>query len=186
MGSRSVRVVVLCEDKQQFTFAYRCLKRLGFGPRDIQPQYAALGRTGGAGEQYVRTRYPVEVRALRRRRAASALLAVIDADTTSVAHRERQLRAALATANPPEPPRRKKEAIGHWIPRRNIETWIHFLLGRPVNEDDPFPKLTGHERDCDPAAARLAVAVVDAKPLGRDAPGSLRHGVVETRRLLRT
>lgn len=181
MGSRNVRIVVLCEDKQQFTFAYRCLKRLGFRPRDIEAKFTGLGRAGGAGEKYVRDQYAAEVAQVRRRHARSALLTVIDADTTTISVRERQLSRALTGA---QEPRAATERIAHWIPKRNIETWIHFLLGQPVNEQDPYPKFNGQERVCEPAAKRLALIVRAREPSPPGTLPSLRHGVAETNRLL--
>lgn len=181
MGSRNVRIVVLCEDKQQFTFAYRCLKRLGFRPRDIEAKFTGLGRAGGAGEKYVRDQYAAEVEQVRRRHALSALLTVIDADTTTVSLRERQLSQALAGA---QQQRAASEPIAHWIPRRNIETWIHFLLGQAVNEQLPYPKFNGRERDCEPAAKRLALIIRAREPSPTGSLPSLLHGIAETSRLL--
>jgi hypothetical protein len=183
MGRRSVRIVVLCEDKQQFSFAYRCLKRLGFGPRDIQGRFAALGREGGAGEKFVRDNYLAESAARRSRHAASDLLVVIDADVMSASHRETQLASLLSRAKPPQEPRQATEAIAHWIPKRNIETWIHFLLGAPVDESQPYPKLRNRERDCDPAAKRFIALAQGRERPPEDAPPSLVHGVHETKRL---
>ena len=42
-------------------------------------------------------------------------------------------------------PRQTDERIGIFIPRRNIETWIHYLQGESVNEIDEYAKFYGNE-----------------------------------------
>jgi hypothetical protein len=57
---------------------------------------------------------------------------VIDADTEEVDRRHRQLLEALENDDLQE--RRVDEAIVHFVPKRNIETWIFCLNGQPVDE----------------------------------------------------
>jgi hypothetical protein len=147
--------VVLCEDVQQRCFIQRMLVRLGYGKRiRLLPL-----PEGGSGEQYVRERYAVEVRAHRRSHHARCLLAVTDADKVTVQHRHNQLDAQLDTAR--ESRRRSDESIVVLVPKRRIEAWIHFLGGGgTVSEEEEYPDLTGHESECHAAAKELARLVV--------------------------
>ena len=61
--SDEVSCVVLCEDQQHSVFVYRLLKLRGVNPRKILLKPASRGV--GAGSQYVRERYPSELRAIR-------------------------------------------------------------------------------------------------------------------------
>lgn len=79
-----VEVTILCEDVKHMSFTLRYLRRLGFNNRQIHFKLPAAGR--GAGEQWVRERYPAEVHNQRRRanHTSASLIAVIDADTLIV------------------------------------------------------------------------------------------------------
>jgi hypothetical protein len=57
-----------------------------------------------------------------------ALIVVIDADAGEVARRRSQLEEQL------QRPRKAHERIVHFIPKRNIETWILCLDGEIVDE----------------------------------------------------
>ena len=94
----------------------------------------SLHRAAESGAKYVLENYPVEVKALRSRpHVRAGLLAVVDADTFSVDERSRQLEQSLG-----RPGRGDAERIGLLTPKRNIETWIFFLLGNVVNEEDDY------------------------------------------------
>lgn len=133
---RPSQVVVLAEDRCHQRFVQRYLERLGYGRHDIRLVDLPSGR--GCGEQWVRERYPQEVRAYRSRsaRAQSALIVAIDADSGDVERRLRQLREALTQAE--MPPRRDEESIVHLIARRNIETWILCLDGENSDEETDY------------------------------------------------
>ncbi|MBC1222176.1 hypothetical protein GNF10_06275 [Nostoc sp. UCD121] len=60
MNRRRVQIVILCEDKQQEVFARHFLKKRGFIlDRNLRIEICPKG----AGEQFVRKRYPAEVKA---------------------------------------------------------------------------------------------------------------------------
>ncbi len=122
--ARQTDYVVLCEDKAQYTFARRFLIGRGAHGRKFSPKYAPCGR--GAGEQWVRDQFAPEVRKVRRHGAGRALVVVIDADLASVDERARSLHARLSEAG--LDPIRRDERIGLFVPRRNIETWILYIL----------------------------------------------------------
>ena len=81
----SARIVLLCEDQDTNRFVRRFLSHRNFKARDIHTVALPDGRQ--SGEQWVRTRYPAELKAIRGRQNAF-LLAVVDADNqTSEARR---------------------------------------------------------------------------------------------------
>lgn len=179
MGN-SAQVVVLAEDRQHLDFAYNWLVRRGFKPRKIRRLPVVAGR--GAGEQDVRKRYPQEVETHRRRahHMGCQLVVVIDADTRSVQARLQQLDQELVEAHLEK--RSGEEAICLLIPKRNIETWIHFLLTNSADEATDYkrPEKTGNE--CGQAAQKL----VDSHPLQEPPPEflpSLQQGWRELKRV---
>lgn len=72
--TRNVQVVLLCEDRQQEVFARRFLKKTGWNTRELRVEKAPHGR--GAGEQYVRDRFPTELADFRRRAVRSKALSL--------------------------------------------------------------------------------------------------------------
>lgn len=137
MADRYTQVVILCEDIMHLNFVRRYLMRRGIESRRIRGNVAPCGR--GAGSQYVIDNYPVEVKALRGRAYLRAgLLAVVDADTSLVEERLRHLENALAQSE--QVGRGDAERIALLIPKRNIETWVLYLLGNDVNEEDDYKR----------------------------------------------
>ena len=135
MSKRYTHVVVLCEDFRHYNFVRRYLIRRGVEERDISPRVNPSGQ--GAGSQYVIKNYPTEVQAIRSKpHLRAGLVAVIDADKSSVNDRLRQLEQALTQSD--QPSRGEAERIGFLSPKRNIETWIFHLLGNAANEDDDY------------------------------------------------
>ena len=169
MSPRRVTIVLVCEDKQQSAFVGRVLNGLGWDKNDIRVDISP--RADGSAEQWVRQRFCEELVAYRQRatRAASALIAVIDADTRSLQQRENQFREEC-TANHVEF-RRGDEAVAIGVPQRNIETWIHYLNGTNVDETTEYPKLE-RQRDCKPATDTL-VRMCKTNGLPRNAPTAL-------------
>ena len=134
MAERYTQVVILCEDYMHLNFVRRYLVGCGIESRRIRGEVSPSGR--GSGAQYVIENYPVEVKALRSRpHVRAGLLVVVDADTFPVEERFRQLERSLG-----QPGRGDAERIGLLAPKRNIETWIFYLLGNTVNEEDDYKK----------------------------------------------
>lgn len=75
---------------------------------------------------------------------------------------------------------RADERIAVLLPRRNIETWIHFLNGEQVDETTVYPKLP-RESECHAAVDRLAAK--GEYNLSPDVPESLWVACSETRRV---
>jgi hypothetical protein len=140
--NRIANIVIVAEDQEQQNLVYRyierCNPRLTY--REFRFERPAKG-SGGSGEQFVRNRYPAEVKEHRRRvgKGASALLVVIvDADMETTERRASQLSDALHAASMDG--RRDDELIVLLIPKRHVETWIRALLGNQVDEVTDYTK----------------------------------------------
>lgn len=165
MPRRGVRVVVLCEDDEHKRFARYTLLRSKFHPREIRLLPCPQGQ--GSAEQYVRLRYPDEVRAFRRQASHQkvGLIVLIDADTQTVDAKHAQLDQALRRQQLTM--RSSDESIIIFVPRRHIETWLAYLLDHRVDEKEDCKHLV---RDID--YRRPAERFVDwyQKPADRPSP----------------
>lgn len=172
-------IVILCEDRQQEVFARHFLIAGGVHKRRIRSKIAPHGQ--GSGEQFVRAQYPAEVKAYRSRKnhLNIALVVMIDADTFSVTDRRKHLDTVLADHELAA--RASDERIGIFIPKRNIETWIYYLQGKDVTEDDVYPHLA-QESACKPFVVKLAENRHDDLP--DDAPPSLKAACAELERVM--
>lgn len=180
MGEVSrVSITLLCEDSQTDVFVRRFLKLRNFGNRDIRT--LALPAGCQSGEQWVRERYPHELRAIRQGQDAY-LLVVTDADTHSTEAR----RAQLDTECERQGVARRSDAdrVLVIVPRRNIETWLAYLEGADVDECKRYRKLS-RERDCSEHARRLYTMCHVARQLRAPVPPSLRKACEEYPKLRR-
>ena len=180
MSQRRVQIVILCEDRQQEVFARYFLKKRGFTGR-FRANICPAGSQ--SGEQYVRTHYPEEVKAYRqnRNRVAIGLVGLIDADTGTLEARLNELASALDKDE--QAKRGSNEAIAIFVPKRNIETWIHYLQGETVNEEAVYAKFKNNEAICKTAVEDLADRCY-SQSLPEDAPPSLQAACGELQRLL--
>jgi hypothetical protein len=180
MAKDDMQLVILCEDKQQEVFARHFFIRRGFKRWKIRvipyPQGA------GSGEKHVRDQYPHQVESYRSKspHLSIGLAVVIDADTHTVAQRLNQLGTELADDN--QPKRQAGEKIAVFVPKRNIETWIHYLRGQPVDETTAYPKLS-RESECKPDVDKL-VNEICRDEFPSDAPPSLDTACDELQRIL--
>ncbi|MEG4321788.1 MULTISPECIES: hypothetical protein [unclassified Microcoleus] len=179
MSQRRVQVVILCEDRQQEVFARYFLKKRGFTGlfrANICPKGSQ------SGEQYVRSQYAVEVKAYRpnRNRVSIGLVVLIDADTGTLQARLNELDGMLEEDE--QENRRLDEAIAIFVPKRNIETWIHYLQGESVNEEAAYPKFEQNEAVCKTSVEHLADRCY-SQSLPEDAPRSLQAACGELQRL---
>ena len=165
MSNRFAQVIILVEDKQQRTFVSRLLQVIGYPVHELKILPIPAGE--GSGEQYVREQYPIQVKELRPRAKYMdvALVATIDGDLSTVAVRQKQLADQLEASE--LEPRGADEKIVHLIPRRNIETWIEYLLDTTtvVDEANSYHKLKGRERDCQKAVEEMALLCGSTQPL---------------------
>ena len=153
MPNKLATIIVRCEDIQQRVFIYRCLRENDIHRRTIQIKNNPKGR--GDAKRFVLDQYPVQVEAMRRTpHISTAVISMIDADDRTVEERKQEHNNALSKSE--QDHRANGEQIAILVPRRNIETWIHHLLGETVNEDDEYQRFRGEERKCAPAAQEFA------------------------------
>ncbi|NET70046.1 MAG: hypothetical protein F6K62_03055 [Sphaerospermopsis sp. SIO1G2] len=179
MIKKRVQIVILCEDKQQEVFAIHFLQKRGFViDRNIRTEICPKG----AGEQFVRERYTKEVVEYRRQKnkRAGILVVLIDADKKTVAERLKQLNDTLNENS--HPPRQPDEAIAIFVPKRNIETWIHYLKGENVDEENEYPKFK-KQSECKPEVEQLVNQCYQGN-LDDNAPSSLKAACGELQRIL--
>lgn len=180
MPNRFVTVIVRCEDLQQRVFFYRLLREKGIHPRTIDIQHCPRGR--GDAMQWVKSEHVREVAQLRKRaHLMRGVLTIADADNLAVKDRKSQLDAALVADG--QKPRQLNEPIALVIPRRQIETWILFLRGEEVDEEQQCPHFTGKESGCAPEAKKFAQKCPGGMSK-QDLP-SLHDGCGELNRLLK-
>ena len=166
--SRRVQLVLLCEDKQHEVFARRFLNEMGWETRAMRVEKVPGGR--GAGEQFVRKRFPLELKAHRSRPVSQALVVLIDGDAEGTAARLQQLSQACREVNVAE--RTDHDRVAVFVPTWNIETWLAYLNGQEVTEENPdYPRLS-RERDCQRHVEVLARMCRDGE-LREPAPASL-------------
>lgn len=180
MPRRGTQLVILCEDLQQEVFTRHLFLQCGFHRREIRVKRSPTGK--GAGEQYVRKNYPREVKAYRRQSSyRSVCLAVmIDADTYTVVQRLNQLDSALESDT--QQKREANEKISIFVPKRNIETWIYYLMGNVVDEETVYPKFP-RKSDCKPCVEKLVTEVCPSEPQA-DSPPPLHLACDELQRIL--
>lgn len=180
MTDRNAEVIVLAEDLNQFNFTRRYLLQKGYNFRKIHPRLAPPGQ--GSAEQYVRERYPKEVRLHRGRssRTSAALVVAIDADVETVVQRENELKTALE--NEGQHRREPKEAIVLLIPKRHVETRILCLLDEQVDEvtDYSHRNVQQHIR---PAAEKFLDWSRANYPVPDHCVESLQRGLREVQRI---
>lgn len=175
--SRSVNVVILCEDSQHEAFALRFLSQAGLGYRVLRVEKSPKGR--GSGEQFVRERFARELAYYRsrRHRVGQALVVVVDADSLGAQERINQIENAAVEEG--QEPREAGERVAIFVPKRNIETWIAYLGGETVDEDTRYPKLN-RERQCQNHVERL-FRMCEEGELRQPAPPSLEAACAEYR-----
>ena len=175
----NVRIVLLCEDSQTESFVRRFLGHRRFRHRDIFTIPLPHGKQ--SGEQWVRTQFPKELKAIRTRQQAY-LVVVIDADARTTADTKAWLDAECHTQK--VTPRRRNDPVVIAVPKRNIETWFAFLkTGQEVDEQQQYPRLP-RVRDCRPLADEL-FRMCQEEQLTTAAPPSLVAAYPEYRKLKR-
>lgn len=173
----SARIILLCEDSQTDAFVRRFLRHRRIRGRDITTLPLPGGRQ--SGEQWVRERYPRQLKAIRSR-SGVCLITVIDADTWSGNERREQLRAECERQG--IPPAQPDDPVLVFVPRRNLETWLAYLEGKEVNEQDSYRRLA-REGDCARHVSELVRMCTKDQRLREPAPPSLQEACMEYPRL---
>jgi hypothetical protein len=111
--SRPTAVIVLCEDNRTFSFTRTYLKRCGIEDRGIRPITSPRGR--GCGFDFVIKNFAAQVNAYKlvSARLHTWLVAIVDADTGTVAQRIGQMNAELTNA-------------GSTAEHRNVDSGVEF------------------------------------------------------------
>ena len=165
-------IVALCEGKQDEVFLRRFLIRSGVNRHRIRIRPYPGGR--GSGKQFVQEVYAKEVVEHRKRAPMMniALIAMQDCDDETVEASRARLEGSAM--------RRPDERIALLFPRRNIETWIHFLNDNEVDESNRYPKLQ-RESDCHGVVDHLAAK--HEYQISPTVPSFLRAACEEIRRI---
>jgi hypothetical protein len=135
---RPSRAIILAEDDAHDLFIRNYLLRLNLGLREREIYTEPFPDGRGCGEHWVRTQYVrvVQEYRWRSRKSQTLLVVLIDADKGDVGRRLRQLEDGLKQASVER--RNPTECIAHFVPKRNIETWILCLNNRPVDEETDY------------------------------------------------
>lgn len=140
--SNRFSVYVLAEGKRDQLFVREVLKSMGVGRREML--FAPVSHGHGSGKKRVLDQFAEQVQLCRRRssRALTSLIVIMDADDQTVDRCLSDLDARLQDSGQARIDRRR-DWIARLIPKRNIETWILFLIsdseGRDsVNEETDF------------------------------------------------
>ena len=150
-------------------FMRRFLEADGWILRNLTPVVSPAGR--GSAEQFVRERFPRELKELRSRSGQQVyLIVMVDGDASGVTARKTSLSAACTEQG--VAPLRDSDNVLVCVPTWNIETWLAYLNGDSVDEArNNYPRLA-KPSDCAPSVNGL-VDMCRKRTLREPAPGSL-------------
>jgi len=143
--NRNYQYIILCEDVQMRTFILSFLDEQDIKPQKIRVRSIPCGE--GCGEAYVRRELPKEVKILHATSYLKQVLVVcVDADNHTVDERVKML--IREVEDDKKKWSRTNEPIVFWIPKRQIETWIHFFKWEAVDENNVFPHSGKRPESC--------------------------------------
>ena len=173
-------VIVIAEDEHHEALIRRFLRECGLTRHEIRIERSPSGQ--GSAEHWVRKRFVIEVSVFRSRHAQTKLIVIIDADTSTVHNRIRQLDQALPDSQKPIIGT-SAEQIARLVPKRNVETWILCLNGQDVDEETDYKGTRDDwSQQITPAAETLFQWTrPNIQPL--QCIDSLQRGVTELKRL---
>ncbi|MCX7098372.1 MAG: hypothetical protein NTV43_10770 [Methylococcales bacterium] len=174
MTSKRPQIYILCEDKNHYYFARKYFELLGI--ENILGKYNPKGE--GSGADFVTKSYEKRFKAFRYK-AGSFLVVIIDDDT-------RDRIQDLYNIYKPS----KNENILIFSPKRNIESWFHFIetgdMGVETHKDEKG-KLMDYKskyKSYKPTEfAKKLKEDICQKSLPEHAPSSLHHACNELKRL---
>jgi len=181
--SKPSLVIVLLEDDHHRMLIYRYLINCGLKTHEIRLHPSPSGR--GSAESWVRRRFAEETKEYRRRqtRARSALIVIIDADTSTVQERLNQLDQALKQSG--NQLVAEGEHIARLVPKRNVETWILCLHGKVVDEETDYSGTRNDWSKLIPEASLTLCGWTRSQAeLPEHCVSSLRAGVRELKRVI--
>lgn len=124
----------------------------------------------------MRTRFPKELRELRRRQVARAVIAILDGDALGLQARLRTLDDACTAEG--IPPRTNDERAAVFVPTWEIETWLAYLDGENVDEGKNNYRRLRRPGDCGDHVRNL-VEMCRRGRLREPAPDSLKAACEE-------
>lgn len=181
MSNRYSKIIILCEDIQHEVFVRRFLKK-AHGIQDNRELIVIRNpdKSKDSKEQYVREKFPVQLKTLRQRHAKTTLIVVTDADNKEITERAQTLNTACSDAG--IEPRSLKDNVAFIIPKRNIESWIDYLNGKEEQTKKVYNKLSKKESECQPAIEKL-YDICQQKTTPPDFPDSLASACREYRKV---
>ena len=130
--TRRSRAVVLCEDRAHWHFIRAYLKERGWNERHLTPRISPIG--AGAAEQWVREKYPEELKTYRAKaQENTCLIVMIDGDKKG-AMRLEELQESAQSLDVVD--RTQEERVAVFVPNRNLESRFAWLDGEFTNEDE--------------------------------------------------
>ena len=145
--------IVLCEDAQMksFIMSFLLAERIPRG----KMRFKAVPAGVGSGESFVIKNYPMEVMYLQKNNFNRIVLVVcVDADRDNFDEKEQKLKKELSKHNETCGIKRLERPIMLWVPRRQIENWIHYLRNEDTNEEKDY-RHTGKPERCKEEAERM-------------------------------
>lgn len=140
---------IICEDVQTRHFLLNIFISQGIDRHKIRIDMAPKGDI--CGSQYVAQMYPDRVKAFFGKNYRNVvLLACADADNLTIAERVRFIENSAKDIDY----ERQKEPILIWIPKRQIENWIHFWR-EGTNEETDY-RHTGKPEKCKTEAKMMS------------------------------
>ena len=136
--SKNYQYHILCEDAQSRSFINATLSDQGISARKVFCNSIPCGK--GCGEVAVRRGFPKEIRRLKATSYNKQVLIVCtDADKYTIDERKAFLDKEVISQGLKWD--KQQDPIMIWIPKRQIETWIHALNQEDVDENMVFPHL---------------------------------------------
>ena len=128
------RALILVEDRAFENLVRRVCLQVGLKKDEIY--VVPYPKSHGSAEQWVRKNYPDQVRAYRTKANHRRIVLIVgtDADSMTIDQRRQTLESSLGSSGLSA--RAADERIVIWIPKRMIETWLLFLSGEAVTEED--------------------------------------------------
>lgn len=158
-------VIILGEDRAHIRSVYNAVTtHLGIPRRKVRQLAAPAGR--GDATNYVLDKLEAEASALRRAPASVRLIVCLDADTRTCNERRREVDRRLTNATLDDA--RQRESIICIVPKRNIETWLHF--GRCETVDETTNYKEGRQSKWSSEDHKIVGALLGMRPVPKENP----------------
>ncbi len=179
--SRNYQYHILCEDIQSRSFINAVLSEQGISARKVICNSIPCGE--GCGEAAVRRDFPKEIQRLNATSYNKQVLIVCtDADKYTIDERKSFLDKEVKSQGVQWD--KQNAPIMVWIPKRQIETWIHALNHESVDENMTFPH-SGKPVSCKEQAKKFSMYCQDLIELEPSALNSMIESKNEYNRICR-